>query len=77
MASVTILNFEKMWPFLYFATNLHQVWSECCKSYKRGVEKALSTKFAAAAILRFEKLLPFVNIGPILTKFDRNLAYSL
>ena len=65
MAVAAIVNFEKLLPFLYYWTDPHQIWWECCKFE---IERTVSSrnaqlpkfKMAAAAILDFEKLLPFL-----------------
>ena len=65
MAAAAILNFEKLSPFLYYCTDPHQIWWECCKSdLKRTIllknAQLLKFNMAAAAILDLEKLLPFL-----------------
>ena len=65
MAAAAILNFEKLLPFLYYWTNAHQIWWECCES---DMERTVlsrnanlpKVKMAAAAILNCEKLLQFL-----------------
>ena len=60
MAAAAILYFKKMLPFLYYWTNPHQIYWECCESnmeYNCYVENAYlqQLKMAAAAIWNFEK----------------------
>ena len=65
MAAAAILCLEKLLPFLYYWTDLHQIWWESFKfstELNRHVENAHSTKFkmAAAAILNSNRMLPFL-----------------
>ena len=66
MAAATILDFEKLLPFLYYSTNPHQIWCECCESnmeYNCDVKSAYlqQLKMAAAAILISVKYAFFSN----------------
>ena len=66
VAVAAILNSEKLLPFLYYLTNAHQIWWQCCASdMKRTVlsknANASKVKMAAAAILNCEKRLQFLN----------------
>ena len=66
MASIAILNFKKLLPFLYYSSNRHQFGQVCGESdikcdFHVKIVNLLKFKMVAAAILSFEKLLPFLS----------------
>ena len=63
MAAAAILEFKKLLPFIYYWTELHQIWWKCFESdMERNcfVKNAYlpKVKMVTAAILNFEKQLP-------------------
>ena len=65
MATAAILSFENRLPFLYYWTNIHQIWWDCCESdlkRKCHIKTTYSTKIkmAVAAIMNIRKLLLFL-----------------
>ena len=77
--AAAILDFDKLLPFVYYWTNPHQVWWECCES---DIERNCRVnnahlpklKISAAAILILENCCHRFTIRPILAKFDGNVA---
>ena len=65
MAAAAIFDFEKLMPFHYYLTDLHQTWWECYDTDVEhisniGNDVVTQFKMAVATVMDFDKLMPFL-----------------